>query len=98
MESAPTWRKVSFGPQIPDGVTWAKTFKITPDGKISANWELAGDNLSADLEILVGKEAEVDIPPGETRYTLNVVEKLLAGSEKCSVVLKSGQYKISYKI
>ncbi|WP_423126694.1 family 78 glycoside hydrolase catalytic domain [Gaoshiqia sp. Z1-71] len=96
-EDVPAWRKVRIQPQIPEGVTWAKTYKETPFGKLSVNWNLVENRLEMELEIPVGTEAEIVLPEGEKKYTLDGAEKELQ-QEANGVILKSGTYKISYKI
>jgi alpha-L-rhamnosidase len=97
-ENVPAWQKVRIQPQIPEGVTWAKTFKETPFGKLSVNWTLRSNILEMELQIPVGIGAEVVLPQGEKKYILDGVEKELQHEETNGVVLKSGRYKISYKI
>ena len=43
-EDIPAYRKILIQPQIPNGVTWAKTFKETPYGKLVVNWSIKREN------------------------------------------------------
>jgi alpha-L-rhamnosidase len=97
-ENVPAYRKVHIQPQIPEGVTWAKTFKETPFGKLSVNWHLTQEKMEIELEIPVGVEAEVAFPVGIKNYIMEGVENVLREIETNGVAIKSGKYKISYKI
>ncbi len=97
MEGFPGYRKVRVQPQIPQGVTWAKTFKETPYGKLAVDWELDGKSMVMDIEIPVGVEAEVVVPDGVKGYILDG-KKHPALQENGFVVVGSGKYKISYEL
>lgn len=81
-----------------EGVTWAKTFKETPFGKLTVNWELKNDTLSMEIEIPVGTEAKVVLPDGVNKYSLNEKKQQLEEDESGEVGLQSGKYKISFII
>jgi alpha-L-rhamnosidase len=91
----PAYRKVLIQPQIPQGITWAKTFKETPYGKLAVDWELKENKMELILEIPVGIEAEVVLPSGIKKYSLDGKEYDLTGSV---VAIKSGKYKINYTL
>ncbi len=93
-EDVPAYRKVIIDPQIPKGVTWAKTFRETPYGRLAVNWELSGQNMQLDIEIPVGTAADVAIPSG--KYLLNGKEYASSGDQPL-VHLKSGKYSIVYR-
>ncbi len=97
-ENVPAWRKVLIQPQIPEGVNWAKTFKETPFGKLSVNWELKGKTMQLDVEIPVGIDVGVVIPSGVKKYQLDGKEKDFSGEKLSVVALKSGKYKIEYTL
>ena len=97
-ETVPAYRKVLIQPQIPQGITWAKTFKETPYGTLAVNWELEGKTIKLDVEIPVGIEAGVFIPSGITKYNMNGKEYNLKGEKPETVGLKSGKYKINYTL
>ncbi len=96
LENLPAYRKVRIQPQIPGGMTWANTSQETPFGKLVVNWKLTGDLMELDIEIPVGVEAEVVIPPSAKSYKLNNKEYEMAGNEETEVELKSGKFKISF--
>lgn len=97
-ENVPAYRKVLIQPQIPEGVTWAKTFKETPYGKLSVNWELKGKTMQLDVEIPVGIDVGVVIPSGVKKYQLDGKGKDFSGEKLSVVALKSGKYKIEYTL
>jgi alpha-L-rhamnosidase len=96
VENVPAYRKVRIQPQIPGGMTWANTSQETPFGKLVVNWKLTGDLMELDIEIPVGVEAEVVIPPSAKSYKLNDKEYEMTGKEENEVELKCGKYKISF--
>lgn len=98
VEDVPAYQKVHIQPQIPEGVTWAKTFLETPNGKLAVNWELDENTLQMDIEIPVGTEAGISLPSGVKEYTLENTDYQLKENETNVVPLKSGRYKISYKM
>jgi len=85
-------------PQIPKGITWAKTFKETPYGKLVVNWELKEKLIELNVEIPVGSEAGVVIPSGIKKYSLDGKEYEVTGVASYVVVVKSGKYKINYAL
>ncbi len=97
-ETVPAYKKVLIQPQIPQGITWAKTFKETPYGILAVNWELKEKAMELDVEIPVGIEAGVVIPEGITKYNMNGSEYNLSGEKPEIVGLKSGKYKINYTL
>lgn len=97
MENIPAYRKVRIQPQIPEGVTWAKTFKETPLGKLAVNWELKNKVMNMELEIPVGVAAEVVFPAETRKYSLKNKEHQLRNG-KTKVIFKSGKYKLTYQL
>ena len=97
-EDIPAYRKVLIQPQIPNGVTWAKTFKETPYGKLVVNWSIKGKTMELELEIPVGIDAGVVIPSGVKKYRLEGRALDLSGDKTSVVNVKSGKYKITYII
>lgn len=96
-ENVPAYQKVKIQPQIPQGITWAKTFKETPYGKLVVNWELKVNEMELNVEIPIGIDAEVVIPSGVKKYRLDGKEFDLT-EDKNAVDLKSGKYMIDYTI
>ncbi|MBW8323564.1 MAG: hypothetical protein K0M50_02245, partial [Prolixibacteraceae bacterium] len=77
------------------GMTWAKTFKETPYGKVAVNWELTEKTMKLIVEIPVGVEAEVVLPSGVKKYRLEGKGFNVLGG-KPAVALKSGLYTMTY--
>jgi len=97
-ENVPAYRQMLIRPQIPKGITWAKTFKETPYGKLVVNWELKEKIMELNVEIPVGSEAGVVIPSGIKKYSLDGKEYELSGEKSAVVAVKSGKYKINYTL
>ena len=94
VEDVPAYRKVCIQPQIPDGVTWAKTSKETPFGKLVVNWSLTDNKMEMDIQIPVGTEAEIVLPEGINKYTINGSESQAQDDKRGMVAIKSGKYTI----
>ncbi|MEZ5103512.1 MAG: family 78 glycoside hydrolase catalytic domain [Draconibacterium sp.] len=97
VENSPAYRKVLIEPQIPNGITWAKTFKETPYGKIAVNWKLNDKTMEMQVEVPVGTEAEIALPGNINGYILNG-KKYSVQNENSGITIKSGNYQISYEI
>jgi alpha-L-rhamnosidase len=97
-EEMAAYRKVKIQPQIPNGVTWAKTTKETPYGTLVVNWEIKANTMEMELEIPVGINGEVVIPNGIKKYRMEGKEYDLSGVGSSIVNIKSGRYKIYYTI
>jgi alpha-L-rhamnosidase len=95
-DNVPAYRKVIIQPQIPHGITWVKTFKETPYGKLVVNWELKEETMELEVEIPVGTEAGIVLPSEVKKYRLNGREHELSGEKSTVVAVKSGKYKFSY--
>jgi alpha-L-rhamnosidase len=97
IEDVPVYRKVRIQPQIPRGITWAKTFEETPLGKLVVNWALKKDQtMEINLEIPVGMDVEFILPEVVTQFTLGSKKHQLKKGENRIIKLKSGQYNIAY--
>ncbi len=96
-ENVPMYQKVIIQPQVPKGITWAKTFKETPFGRISVNWELDGEMMTMSVDIPVGSEADVLLPETVKEYDLEGKRNITQNINSC-VNLKSGQYVLNYKL
>lgn len=70
-EDSPGYKHVYIDPQIPEGVTWAKTTKETPYGTISVNWNLESDVLQLDIVLPPNTKATVMLPENTKEYLLN---------------------------
>ena len=96
-ENHPGYQEFFIDPQIPEGVTWAKTTKETPYGKIAANWVLENNVLKLTLEVPVGATAKVVLPGKTEVYQLNGNSKSLVPKKEPSlVIIGSGKYSLSY--
>jgi alpha-L-rhamnosidase len=79
-ESEPGYRRFSVCPQIPEGITWAKTTKETPYGTIIVRWEKTGDKVNIDLTVPVGATADVSV----------------AGSNVEPITVSSGRHQLKF--
>ena len=70
-ENNPGYRHIYIEPQIPQGVTWAKTTKETPYGTVVVNWELKGKRMVMHVSLPVGTQANVAVPDKATGCTIN---------------------------
>ena len=96
-EDFPGYRQVFIDPQIPQGVTWAKTSKETPYGTLVSNWVLENKQLNLTLEVPVGCTAKVVLPGNTTEYLLNGnLNKLVPQIAPALVTISSGKYTLSY--
>ena len=100
VEEGPAFRQIRIEPQIPKGVTWAKTRKETPYGTLVVNWTLENGEIELSLQIPFGSCAEVMLPAGVNQYTLNGKSRRVGsnrGTENVEenlqgVALKGGKY------
>jgi alpha-L-rhamnosidase len=80
-ENNPGYKHVFIDPQIPEGVTWAKTTKETPYGTIAVDWKVeSSGKLSLNVALPVGVTATVILPNktveiGNGIYHLTTEEK-----------------------
>ena len=96
-EDYPGYRQVFIDPQIPQGVTWAKTSKETPYGTLVNNWVLENNQLKMSIEVPVGCTAKVVLPGNTKNYELNGTSVNLVPQKDTSLVtLGSGKYTLSY--
>jgi alpha-L-rhamnosidase len=92
----PGYQQFFIDPQIPDGITWAKTTKETPYGTIEVNWSLEGKKIKFRLKVPVGCTAKVLIPNSAGDYILNSHYYRLPQQTGPSVVeIGSGVYTLS---
>jgi alpha-L-rhamnosidase len=89
-EDSPGYKHVYIEPQIPDGITWAKTSIESPYGKISVDWRLNADRLNLEIILPAGCTATVTVPDNATGNKLN--GKNLNGKKTFEV--GSGTYNI----
>ncbi len=67
----PGYRHVYIDPQVPQGITWAKTTKESPYGTIRVDWELKDGRMIMDITLPVGVEASVVTPRNAVGCTMN---------------------------
>ena len=95
-EDVAGYRKIRIHPQIPKGVTWAKTTKETPFGTVVVNWKLNGNIMEMEIDIPVGSEAEVVLPEGVKKVSINGLENERAANSEKLLTLQSGKYILTY--
>jgi alpha-L-rhamnosidase len=94
-EEHPGYREVFISPQIPKGITWAKTAKETPYGTLSVDWALDGNILNMNMTVPVGCKAKVLLPASVMLYDLDGVSN---ERKNDPVVITGGKYVLSYQI
>lgn len=97
-ENVPGYRKICIQPQIPKGVTWARTSKETPFGTVKVNWRRNDHTMEMEIEIPVGSEAEVVLPEEVKIISINGLEYQRATHRERPVQIQSGRYKVAYKV
>jgi len=71
-ENNPGYKHIFIEPQIPNGVTWAKTTKETPYGTISLDWKLIpSQELNLNISLPVGITATIVLPANAQSYSMN---------------------------
>ncbi|MDD4227495.1 MAG: alpha-L-rhamnosidase C-terminal domain-containing protein, partial [Mariniphaga sp.] len=98
LENVPAYLKVRIQPQIPEGVTWAKTSRETPYGELVVNWSLTDNRMEMEIVIPVGTVAEVVIPEGVKEYTINDSVSEVTEDKKGIANIQSGKYKIIFTL
>lgn len=93
-EHEPGYKKVWIDPQIPEGITWAKTSKETPYGLLAVDWELNNGVMDMEITVPPGSTAHVVLPDHVAEYTLNGETIQKEGANV--IIVESGKYKISY--
>ena len=74
-ESKPGYKHVFIEPQIPKGVTWAKTTKESPYGTIKVDWKLKSENkLTMSVTLPVGSNGTVILPENTTSCVVDGVD------------------------
>lgn len=82
-------------PQIPHGITWAKTCQTTPYGTIGVNWELHDKKMTLEVKIPVGSIAKLTPPLGTT--AIHIDRKAIQSSNE-AIHLNSGNYEVEYTL
>ncbi len=81
-------------PQIPAGITWAKTRIETPKGLVRVHWEIIGSKMKMDVEIPVGSIAKISCPHNAS---VRISNKLHQPTRE-SIELQSGKYTVEYEL
>ena len=89
--NAPGFKNVIVRPQIPTGVEWVKTSKLTPYGKVRSEWRVDDDKITFDIEIPANSTATFHSPVAAAECTINGVSTTLNGN---AISLASGVHKI----
>jgi alpha-L-rhamnosidase len=85
------WREFLVRPQIPEGVTWAKTHVESPFGTIGVDWEIRESELIMEVRVPVGSEANLCLPEKARKVRIgNRSVQDLSGM----IRLKSGRHQI----
>ena len=87
------YREVFISPQIPKGISWAKTVKETPYGTLSVHWTLKENTLNMEVRVPVGCLAKIVLPADAANYTL---DRVSCSRKENTVIMESGKHEISY--
>ena len=91
-ESKPGYKHVFIEPQIPKGVTWAKTTKESPYGTIKVDWKLKSENkLTMNITLPIGSCGTVILPENTTSCVVDGVDFPRIGQ---NVELENGIHEI----
>lgn len=61
-DNNPGYRRFTIKPQVPSGIDWVKVSKETPYGTIRVQWQASSTNLSMQITVPPGTEAELWLP------------------------------------
>ena len=81
-------------PQIPNGVTWAKTQIETPKGLVRVHWEISNNQMKMNVEVPVGSLAKLNYPENSQ---VSINNKSVQPSEKL-IELRSGKHIVEYSL
>jgi hypothetical protein len=94
-EANPGYRHVFIDPQIPQGVTWAKTIKESPYGTIQVDWALESTGqLKINITLPVGTQGTFVIPEKAQSCTVDGEES----TDLQNVVLENGEHEIVVRL
>lgn len=91
-EKAAGFKHTIVRPQLPQGVEWVKSSKITPYGKVRSEWHVEADKATFDIEIPANSTATFHSPFKAATCTANGQSTKL--SESNTLELGSGVYQI----
>ena len=100
VKGVPAYKRFIIDPQIPEGVTWAKTSQMSPYGEIEVNWELKNEKMIMDLKVPVGTTGILQYPDLASDIKINS-ELIYSKSESLSsseteYELKGGSYIVEF--
>ncbi|MDR1339285.1 MAG: glycoside hydrolase family 78 protein [Prevotellaceae bacterium] len=95
-ESAPGYKRAVIDPQVPKGISWAKTAVETPYGRLSLNWTLKERIMEMELTVPPGSSASVRLPEKTERCAVDGV--YFDCGQNHSVELDCGTYRVSYTL
>jgi alpha-L-rhamnosidase len=95
-ETFPGYRRVIISPQVPAGISWAKTSKETPLGEVAVDWEVRDGRMYIDLTIPPGCTGLLELPEYVSDFTID--DKPHHNSGSTANEIKSGNYTIVYRI
>lgn len=94
IDGRPAYREFLVHPQIPQGITWAKTRLESPLGPIVVNWNLSADSMKMKIEVPVGSTAKLCHPKGATAVKIN--REVVTALD--TIPLQSGNYLVEYSL
>ena len=95
-EKYPGYQRVIIAPQVPEGITWAKTSKETPLGKVIVNWEVKNGTILIDLTVPPGCTAMLELPDNIREYSLDT--KTYRSRKTTSNTVPSGNHRVVYQL
>jgi alpha-L-rhamnosidase len=91
IKGVPAYKKFVIDPQIPNGVTWAKTTQRTPYGKIVVNWELYDEKMAMEVEVPIGTTGILQYPDLTSEVIIN---NELVSSKSGRLITQENQYEL----
>ncbi|MDR2086873.1 MAG: glycoside hydrolase family 78 protein [Dysgonamonadaceae bacterium] len=93
-ENNPGYKHVYIEPQIPAGVTWAKTTKESPYGTIAVDWQITGtDRLTYRISLPANTTATVLLPENATGCFVN--GEAVTVSDNKAIEIENGRYDLT---
>jgi alpha-L-rhamnosidase len=86
---------IIIDPRMPDGISWAKTRKMTPYGEAEVSWRKENGLVNIRIKVPVGCKASVKIPEKIKAVRLNGME---VNNSSDTLSIESGNYEIEYVI
>jgi alpha-L-rhamnosidase len=90
-ENGVAWHEFLIRPQIPEGVTWARTQVESPLGTIGVDWEIREGELLIEVKIPVGAEVKLCLP--EKARKVRIGNRSVADPSSM-ILLESGRHRI----